>query len=58
MSLASYSAGPEESTIYTESQLNEMTKAELEVLASDLGIEGVSTSQTKAVMIETILANL
>jgi len=35
-----------------------MTKAELEVLASELGIEGVSTNQTKAVMIETILANM
>ncbi len=35
-----------------------MTKAQLETLASELGIEGVSTSQTKAVMIETILANL
>lgn len=35
-----------------------MTKAELEALASELGIEGVSTNQTKAVMIETILANM
>lgn len=35
-----------------------MTKAELETLASELGIEGVNTNQTKAVMIETILANL
>lgn len=35
-----------------------MTKAELEALASELGIEGVSTTQTKAVMIETILANM
>lgn len=35
-----------------------MTKAELVALASDLEIEGVSTSQTKAVIIETILANI
>lgn len=35
-----------------------MTKAELEALASELGIEGVNTNQTKAIMIETILASI
>lgn len=42
---------------YTEDILNAMTKAEIEALAIDLGIEGVSVSQTKAEMIETFLAN-
>jgi len=32
-----------------------MTKAELLVVAEELGISGVSSSQTKAVIIETIL---
>ena len=42
----------------TEESLSSMTKAELEALALELEIEGVSTSQTKTQMIETILANL
>lgn len=42
---------------YTEEMLNEMTKAEIEALAIDLGIDGVSVSQTKAEMITTFLEN-
>jgi hypothetical protein len=42
---------------YTEDNLNGMTKAEIEALAIELGVEGVSVSQTKAEMIETFLAN-
>lgn len=42
---------------YTEEMLNDMTKAEIEALAIDLGVEGVSVSQTKAEMIETFLTN-
>lgn len=42
---------------YTEEMLNEMTKAEIEALAIDLGIEGVSVSQTKAEMIATFFEN-
>ena len=45
------------SPTYTEEILNNMTKAEIEALAIDLGIEGVNVSQTKAEMIETFLAN-
>ena len=42
--------------IYSEAELNGLTKAELASLASELGIEGVTTSMTKTAMIETILA--
>ena len=42
---------------YTEDMLNAMTKAEIEALANELGIEGVSVSQTKAEMISTFLAD-
>lgn len=40
---------------YTESQLNAKTKAELLKIASELGIEGVSDSNTKAEIISAIL---
>lgn len=43
---------------YSEEELNGLTKAQLASLASELGIEGVNSSQTKAVMVETILASL
>lgn len=43
---------------YSEEELNGLTKAQLASLASELGIEGVNTNQTKAVMVETILANV
>lgn len=39
-----------------EAALNRMTKAEIEAQAASEGIEGVSTSQLKAEMIETLLA--
>jgi len=42
---------------YTEETLTNMTKAEIEALAIDLGIEGVNVSQTKAEMIATFLEN-
>lgn len=41
--------------IYTESQLNAMTKAELLVLASELGVEGLTEKTLKADMITAIL---
>ena len=40
---------------YSEAELSAMTKAEIADLASALGYEGVSTSDTKAVMIATFL---
>lgn len=40
---------------YTESQLNAKTKAELLEIAAELGIEGVSDSNTKAEIISAIL---
>lgn len=43
--------------LYSEDELNALTKAQLLALANELGVEGVTTSQTKAVIIETILAN-
>lgn len=42
---------------YTEETLTNMTKAEIEALAIELGIEGVNVSQTKAEMITTFLEN-
>ena len=42
---------------YTEETLSAMTKAEIEALAIELGIDGVSVSQTKAEMITTFLEN-
>lgn len=41
--------------VYTESQLNAMTKAELLVLANKLGIEGLTEKTLKADMISAIL---
>lgn len=43
-------------TTYTESQLNAMTKAQLLEVAQSLGIEGLTDSNTKAEIIEAILA--
>lgn len=42
-------------TVYTEEQLNEMTKAEIEALATELGYS-VSATDTKAEMIASFLA--
>ena len=41
--------------VYSEADLNSMTKAEIADLAAALGFEGVTTSDTKAVMIEAFL---
>lgn len=43
-------------TVYTESQLNAMTKAELLSLCSERGITGVSDSDLKAEIIAAIMA--
>ena len=40
---------------YTEGELNAMTKAELLVVAEELGIEGVTSKTTKAEIITAIL---
>ena len=40
---------------YSESELNALTKAQLIALASDLGVEGVSSSMLKADIISAIL---
>lgn len=39
----------------SEEELNALTKAELLVLANDLGVAGVSSKNTKAVIIDAIL---
>ena len=41
---------------YDEATLEAMTKAQLLDLASELGVEGVTSSQTKAVIIAAILS--
>lgn len=40
---------------YSEDELNAMTKAELLVLADELGVEGVSMSNLKAEIVSAIL---
>lgn len=40
---------------YSEDELNAMTKAELLVLADELGVEGVSMSNLKADIVSAIL---
>lgn len=40
---------------YSEGELNAMTKAELLVLADELGVEGVSMSNLKADIVSAIL---
>ena len=44
-----------EPTVYTQADLEPMTKAQIAELASELGYEGVTTSLTKAQMIEAFL---
>lgn len=39
----------------SEDELQALTKAQLLALASELGVEGVNSKQTKAVIIEAIL---
>lgn len=40
---------------YTEEELNALTKAQLLTLANELGVEGVSSSNLKADIINAIL---
>ena len=40
---------------YSEDELNAMTKAELLVLADELGVEGVSMSNLKADIVSAIM---
>lgn len=40
---------------YTEDELNAMTKAQLLVLADELGVEGVSNANLKAEIVSAIL---
>lgn len=44
-----------EPTVYTQANLESMTKAQIAELASELGYEGVTTNLTKAQMIEAFL---
>lgn len=41
--------------VYSEEELNAMTKAQLLVLANELGVEGVSNSNLKADIVSAIL---
>ena len=41
--------------VYSEDELNALTKAELLVLANELGVEGVSNSNLKAEIVSAIL---
>lgn len=41
--------------IYSEGELNAMTKAQLLALANELGVEGVSNSNIKADIVSAIL---
>ena len=45
-----------DSVKYTQDELESMTKAQIADLAAELGYEGISTSQTKAQMIEAFLS--
>lgn len=42
-------------TVYTQSQLNSMTKAELLVLCEELGIDSVSDSNLKSEIVSAVL---
>ena len=45
----------DEDGLYSEDELNALTKAQLLALASELGVEGVSSSNLKADIVTTIL---
>lgn len=48
-------ADNDEDGLYSEEELNALTKAELLVVANELGVEGVSSKNTKADIITAIL---
>lgn len=48
-------ADTDEDGSYSEEELNALTKAELLSLASELGVEGVSSSNLKADIVSAIL---
>lgn len=48
-------ADSDEDGLYSESELNALTKTQLLTLASELGVEGVSSKTTKADIVTAIL---
>lgn len=48
-------ADNDEDGSYSEEELNALTKAQLLVLANELGVEGVSSSMLKADIVSAIL---
>ena len=48
-------ADTDEDGSYSEDELNALTKAQLLALASELGVEGVSSSMLKADIVSAIL---
>ena len=48
-------ADSNEDGLYSESELTALTKAQLLALASELGVEGVSSSMLKADIVSAIL---
>lgn len=48
-------ADSDEDGAYSEEELNALTKAQLLVVANELGVEGVSSKNTKAEIVTAIL---
>lgn len=48
-------ADSDEDGLYSEDELNALTKAQLLALASELGVEGVSSKSIKAEIVTAIL---
>lgn len=48
-------ADSDEDGAYSEEELNALTKAQLLVVANELGVEGVSSKSTKAEIVTAIL---
>ena len=48
-------ADSDEDGLYSEDELNALTKAQLLALASELGVEGVSSKNIKAEIVTAIL---
>lgn len=49
-------ADSDEDGLYSEEELNALTKAQLLVVANELGVEGVSSKNTKAEIVTAILS--